>query len=468
MTEAIISLLPYSPNRQQRLVIEALDRFCHPLLEESAPAARTEDHCFILAGYAGTGKSSICGALVAALTSAGVSTMLLAPTGRAAKVFSAFAGKPAYTIHRKIYRHSLDGSFPSLRDNKLDNTLFIVDEASMISGEIAPSGTSLLEDLIHFVFAGTGNRLVFLGDTAQLPPVGAEFSPAMEPEVLRSFGLKVSRAMLTETARQSRDSGILFNATELRREMAAGRTNALPRLDIGSFDDTRLRSPEELPEELETAYRRDGIDATLLITRTNARATAFNRAIRTEVLYLDSLIAKGEQILIAKNNYHWARKVKGLDFIANGDIAIVTDIYGTEKRYGLTFADVAITIPDLSAGIDCKITLDTLGSDTPALTRQQTQDLYYNIMTDDSAFDTADYNIRARRLQSNPYWNALQVKYAYAVTCHKAQGGQWDNVFVDMGYIHPDAAGLELYRWLYTAVTRARRSLTIIDSPQLL
>lgn len=464
MVENILRHLDYIPNRQQSLVIEALARFCAPLVAKTPPEGASTDPAFILAGYAGTGKSSLTGALVAALDEMQVPAVLLAPTGRAAKVFGAYARHTAFTIHRHIYRHSLDGGFPGLRENRHDNTLFIVDEASMISGEPSPNGNSLLEDLIQYIFAGVGNRLILLGDTAQLPPVGSESSPAMDPDVLRTFGLKVSRAMLTATVRQDANSGILLNATALRRAMAEGNISLIPKIIIGQHSDTSIVLPEELPEEIETAYRRDGIENTLLITRTNARATAFNKAIREQVLYLDSVISPGEQILIGKNNYFWPRKVKGLDFIANGDIAVVSRVYGYEKKYGLSFADVEITLPDFDTALDCKIVLDTLWSDTPALSYEQLTRLYNELLADDSIHNSYDYQARARTVASNPYWNALQVKYAYCVTCHKAQGGQWDNVFVDMGYIHPDSAGLELYRWLYTAITRARRRLTVIDT----
>ncbi len=488
LLENIRTALPYTPNRQQSLVIEALARFCAPLVppppsddNDSAFASQADaqyavrvdfatqgvstDYAFILAGYAGTGKTSLTGALVKALNTAGVKTVLLAPTGRAAKVFSAYAKSPAYTIHRRIYRHSLDGAFPGLQENRLDGAVFIVDEASMISGEPGLAGTnSLLEDLIQYVFAGIGNRLILLGDTAQLPTVGCDSSPAMDPEVLRTYGLRVSRARLTATVRQAADSGILYNATSLRHAMAEGNISIVPNIAIGDFDDTKLIGPEDLPEELDTAYRRDGIENCLLITRSNQRAAAFNRAIRSEVLYHESIIVPGEQILIAKNNYHWSRSQKKLDFIANGDIALVAEVYGTEQRYGFTFADVALSFPDHEVRLDCKLILDTLGSDTPALSYEQSQRLYNELLADDTQHDTYDYELRARKVRTNPYWNALQVKYAYAVTCHKAQGGQWDNVFVDMGYIAPEAAGLELYRWLYTAITRARKRLAIIDT----
>jgi len=469
MVSQIISNLTYTPNHQQSLVIEALARFCAPLAAArtasgTTPAGPSADCAFILAGYAGTGKSSLTGALVKALDALGIPTVLMAPTGRAAKVFSAYAGHPAYTIHRKIYRHSISGETPGLQQNNASDTLYIVDEASMISADYTPSGSSLLEDLIQYVFAGGNNRLILLGDTAQLPPVGSESSPAMEPDVLRSFGLRISRATLTAVARQDHNSGVLYNATQLRRALAAGDVATLPEIVTSGFSDISTVLPEDLPEALETAYRRDGIDQTLLITRSNQRATDFNLAIRAQILYLENKIERGEQILIAKNNYFYSRRVKNLDFIANGDIAVVSKVYSTEHRYGLQFADVQLTLTDRPVTFDAKVFLTTLTTPTPALSSQQLQELYQNILLDADTFaPETPMPDRIASLRTNPYWNALQVKFAYAVTCHKAQGGQWRNIFVDMGYIHPESASTDLYRWLYTAITRATGSLTILQ-----
>ncbi len=455
---SVITQLPYTPNEQQRQVIEVLARFCSP-----AHNADGKDRVFILNGYAGTGKTSLTGALVRALHFAGLSTVLLAPTGRAAKVFSAFAGQPAYTIHRRIYRHSLNGETPGMQDNNSKNTIFIVDEASMIAGTDEPSGLNLLRDLIHYVYSGQSCRMILLGDTAQLPPVGCEFSAAMDLDALRSYGLTVSRATLTATARQHELSGILANATWQRRAMRQDPI-PMPQLYTRAYNDVHIVTGEDLPEVLDTAYRRDGIEETILVTRSNYRATEFNRAIRTEVLYLEEEIARGELMLISKNNYHWSKGVKGLDFVANGDIVSVERVHGTETKYGFRFADVTLSMPDREVQFDAKIMLETLNNDYAALPTERLKTLYNAILNDGDLFAAeTPYETRIRALRTNPHWNALQVKYAYAVTCHKAQGGQWKNVVVDMGYIPPEAMGLEFYRWLYTATTRAREQLYFLN-----
>lgn len=457
----IASNLPYSPNSQQKLVVGALSRFCAPTAPQEA--------VFLLGGYAGTGKTSICGALVKSLRHVGISSVLLAPTGRAAKVFSQYAGAPAWTIHRKIYRHpgiaDTQSTVRSVLENKHTDTIFIVDEASMITAADSTGG-NVLEDLIHYVYTGQGCRMILLGDTAQLPPVGCDSSPAMMPETLRSYGLRPTRAILTETARQAVNSGILSNATWLRRAM---RANPLPQPQITTkgFADVRLISGEDMPEELYNAYNRDGMQESVVITRSNMRATGFNREIRSSVLYLEEELAPGELLIVAKNNYHWAEKVKELDFIANGDSLTVQKVLGREDRYGLRFADVRLAVPDTDIEFDAKIMLDALASENAALPNERMTQLYYDIMQDPALFDASvPMGARLKALRSNPHWNALQVKYGYAVTCHKAQGGQWKNVFVDMSYIPPDAMGLEFYRWLYTAVSRARERLFIVGFDQ--
>lgn len=452
--------LPYVPNRQQEAVIVALARFC------CDPSCA--DRVFVLNGYAGTGKSSLTGALVKAMTSAGMKSQLLAPTGRAAKVFSGYAGKPAFTIHRKIYRHIPGADFsgaPAPRDNNETDTLFIVDEASMIGGD-DERGSNLLEDLLQYVYAGQGCRLVLIGDTAQLPPVGSETSPAMDPDRLRRAGLKVTRATMTETARQHRQSGILYNATWLRRAMLAPELPE-PLLFVKDFDDVSVVSGEELSERLETAYSRDGVDQTLIITRSNRTARDYNLAIRNNVLYVEDELMRGDLLIVAKNNYFWSRKVKGMDFIANGDVVRIERVYGLEVRYGFRFVDVSLSMPDRDTAFDAKIMLATLFSETAGLPREDIEKLYYTMIDDPDTFPAdMPYDTRLRQLRDNPYWNALQVKYAYAATCHKAQGGQWANIFVDLSYIPPEAMGIDFYRWLYTAVTRATGSLTFINAPE--
>lgn len=455
--ERIFINLPYSPNDQQIALIAALARFCSPLVPD--------DTVFLLNGYAGTGKTSVTGALVKALREVRVPVVLLAPTGRAAKVFTAFAGYPATTIHRRIYRGA-DGAFGyasgDVAPNPSRGAVFIVDEASMI-GDDSDSGRNLLEDLIQYVYSGEGCRMILLGDKAQLPPVGCEESPAMNPDVLRSYGLRVVRAVMTKVVRQSGRSGILYNATWLRKAMLLPQLPE-PKLRLRGFDDIVAISGEELRDELERAYSESGDDQTIVITRSNKRATQFNLAIRSEILGREEELTRGERLLVAKNNYLWGAKVEGVDFIANGDVAIVKSIHSTETRYGLRFADVTLNLPDRDIDLDCKIVLDALVGDTPALPPSAVAQLYEGVMNDPELFpEGMAESARRKELKRNKYFNALQVKYAYAVTCHKSQGGQWAEVFVDMGYIPPEAQGIDFFRWLYTSITRATSRLYLIN-----
>lgn len=335
--------LPYTPNEQQSALIDALSRFCAGLKHsgEAKATAPDVDRAFIINGYAGTGKTSLVAALVGALAGVGIPVVCMAPTGRAAKVFSSYAGINASTIHRRIYRHSLHGEVPGLRPNNTADTVYIVDEASMIGD--ASSGADLLSDLLTFVFAGARNRLILLGDTAQLPPVGDSHSPAMDAEVLKGYGIRVSRATLTRVARQGARSGILGNAVNIRRTMTDDPTK-LPKPIVEPFDDVDAISAEDLPEVIDNAYRTFGIDDTIIITRSNRRAADFNRAVRGEVLYYEESLVRGEPIMIAKNNYFWTRTArrKDIDFIANGDIMRVERILGTEVKHGFRFADVEL------------------------------------------------------------------------------------------------------------------------------
>lgn len=459
--ERILLNLPYDPNDQQIQLIAALARFCSPLMPS--------DSVFLINGYAGTGKTSLTGALVRALREANVPAVLMAPTGRAAKVFGAFSGFPATTIHRRIYRGTDQGGLTftgEVADNPYENAVFIVDEASMIgNGSDAPDGRgNLLEDLIHYVYSGVNCRMILLGDTAQLPPVGCSESPAMSVEVLRGYGLRVSRVILTEVVRQDARSGILYNATWLRKAM---QRNPLPEphLAVDRFDDVVSVSGEELEDALSSSYSSAGVDQTLLVTRSNRRATQFNLAIRANILGLEEELCRDERLMVVKNNYLWCAKVRGIDFVANGDIALVERIYGTESKYGLRFADVSLRLPDRDIAFDCKVMLDTLVSDTASLDHARQNEFYMAVLNDPELFTpSTPVKTRMRLLRTDPYLNALQVKYAYAVTCHKAQGGQWENVFVDMGYIPPEAYGtMEFYRWLYTATTRATRTLSFVN-----
>lgn len=468
--------LPYAPNAQQTALIDVLARFCTVPVDG-------QERAFILNGYAGTGKTSLTGALVKVLRDAKRPFMLLAPTGRAAKVLSTNAGGlKAYTIHRKIYRHDPFGGAGWQRgehtpaDNKLQNSVFIVDEASMIAAA-DERGENLLEDLLAYVFGNPGNSLILIGDTAQLPPVGSDRSPAMNPDVLRRYGIKVTHAVLTETARQSADSGILFNATRLRRIMAKikalpeGSLLPVPKLRERGFDDVAAVEGTDLPEAIYDAYS-EGINDTILITRSNRRAAEYNAAIRSQVLYRESEIEVDDMLIVSRNHY-FQKKVEGLDFVANGDIVTVVKIYGIEAMHGLRFADIRVAAPAADGEgedveFDCKIILDTLNSAEASLSQESWNTLYYSLMAGDGPYGAIPADRRPGALRSDPYWNAVHVKYAYAITCHKAQGGQWNNVFVDLSYIPEDALGQNLYRWLYTAVTRARRKLYLIEPPEAL
>lgn len=451
----VVENLPYSPTDQQVEVIAALSRFC----SKHTPS----DTAFLLNGYAGTGKTSLCSALVKSLNMVGIGTVLLAPTGRAAKVFSNFASHPAYTIHRRIYSVSGNGmNSPrnlSMASNRSHNTVFIVDEASMI-GSGTESG-NLLEDLIHYVYSGVNCRLILIGDTAQLPPVGCAESPAMSVKELKSIGLRVSKAVLTATVRQASDSGILYNATRLRRAMKLPELPT-PSLTVSPFPDMTALSGEELEDSMSAAYNNDGISETILITRSNMRATKFNIEIRSRILACEEELTRDELLLVAKNNYYWTKDVKGLDFIANGDTINIEKIYGTETKYGLRFADVRMRLVDRDFSINCKIILDTLGGNDATLPREKMLELYEKIVLEGTD-PNQPMSMRVDQALHDPYFNALQVKYAYAMTCHKAQGGQWKNVFIDLGYIPAEAMGMEFYRWLYTALTRATSSIYLVN-----
>ncbi len=450
--------LPYVPTEEQAGLVARLAEF---LWDDNVPSV------FVIKGYAGTGKTSLVGALVKTLETFERACVLLAPTGRAAKVFASYAAHPAYTIHKKIYRQrAFTGDFTGfqLAHNAHKNTFFIVDEASMIANETAEGahyGSGLLlDDLFDFVYSGAGCRLILLGDTAQLPPVGQVRSPALDEEYLRRYGYPVFSCELTHVVRQVEESGVLFNATRLRNAM---QENPLPVPSIAwrRFPDVSLVGGDELIEVLSSAYRRDGMDETIIVTRSNKRANIFNQGIRNRILYREEELASGDLLLVARNNYFWSEKYEKLDFIANGDVARVVRVRRVCEMYGFRFADVVLYFPDYEEEMEAKVILDTLHSESPSLTAEENTRLFNAVMEDYA--DVPSKRERLKRLKNDPWFNALQVKYAYAVTCHKAQGGQWANVFIDMGYIRPDMLGLDFYRWLYTAFTRTTGRLWLIN-----
>ena len=424
---------------------------------------------FLLRGYAGTGKTSLVSALIATLPQLRVNTILLAPTGRAAKVLSGYSKRPAFTIHKRIYMTATDasGAVRTVRAiNKHAYTLFIVDEASMIGLEPTSSGQSLLEDLIDYVYDGNHCRLMLIGDTAQLPPVGQSESPALDPDYLSAAcGLNVVSTELTEVVRQQHMSGILHNATTLREQIAF----------LGSYDEAQLPlftpSPdvirlqgEDLMETLFREYEAYNLEDVVVITRSNKRANLFNQGIRGSVLFRDGEVNAGDYLMVVKNNYYWLDDDSTIGFIANGDIVEVMSVRNVEEMYGFRFADATLRFVDYpdEQPRDCKLLLSTLYSESPSLTHDEQQRLYTTVMEDYS--DLPHKADRLRELRQNPYYNALQIKFSYALTCHKTQGGQWRTVIVDQGFLPPDMQlDRDYLRWLYTAFTRATDTVYLLN-----
>lgn len=453
----------FPPTSEQDKAIQMLSEF---LLSNAS------GEIFVLRGYAGTGKTSLVGALVKTLDALKQKSVLMAPTGRAAKVFSLYAGHPAFTIHKKIYRQksfSNELTNFSLNDNLYQHTLFIVDEASMIandglSGSVFGTGR-LLDDLIQYVYSGNGCRLLLMGDTAQLPPVGEEESPALSAVALQGYGLSVKEINLTQVVRQLGDSGILWNATVLRSLISSDQVDELPKIKFSCFADIRNLSGNELIETLEEAYHRDGMEETMVICRSNKRANLYNSGIRNRILYREEELSSGDLLMVAKNNYYWTEQSKEIDFIANGDIAVVRRVRHTRELYGFRFAEVSLVFPDYdNFELEANILLDTLHTDYPSLSKADNDRLFYTILEDYA--DIPQKKERMKKMKADPYYNALQVKYAYAVTCHKAQGGQWKSVFLDQGYVTEDNLTPDYFRWLYTAFTRATETLYLVNWPK--
>ncbi|MEG2067516.1 MAG: AAA family ATPase [Tannerellaceae bacterium] len=461
LSRQITHNFPHNPTKDQNSALICLSDFL---------LSTYSDSILLLKGYAGTGKTSLVGALVKTMAELQQKAILMAPTGRAAKVFSGYAGQNAYTIHKRIYRQKAfanesAGFLPV--DNMHKDTIFIVDEASMISNQGLDTfafGTGrLLDDLIHYVYSGENCRLILMGDVAQLPPVMQTESPALNPDILREYNLQVEEITLTQVVRQAEDSGILFNATRLRDALRQQTVESFPKLRLQGFADFQKVNGDELIEEISAAYSRDGIEETMIISRSNKRATIYNNGVRNRILYREEELSSGDRLMVAKNNYYWTANCKEMDFIANGEIIQVLRVRRTTELYGFRFADVLVRFQDYDQEVEVKILLDTLQTDAPALPKELSDKLFYAILEDYADIPTKGGKMK--KMKADPHYNVVQVKYAYAVTCHKAQGGQWMNVFLDIGYITEEMLGEDFYRWLYTAFTRATHRLYLVNLP---
>ncbi len=449
----------FPPTSQQKKVISAL---CNYII------LGDRSDIFVLCGYAGTGKTTIIAALVKALEAVDIKFHIMAPTGRAAKVASLYSERAASTIHKKIYRQrsfGADGGNFSLNYNKDKECVYIVDEASMLSnqgGESAFGSGMLLDDLVEYVNMGDYNRLILIGDSAQLPPVGLSTSPALDPNKMCDYG-DIHYSTLNEVVRsgQGKSSAILHNATAIREYIDSGVVR-LPSLSVA--EDVRSINGSELIEAIEDSYREVGREDTIIITRSNKRAVEYNRGVRHRVLEIEEELSAGDMIMVVKNNYAIAERENcdDLDFIANGDIAIVERVVRHHEIYGCRFATVQIRLPDYNDyRLECKVLLDTLYSDAPSLTRAQSEALFYEIEKD--YVDIAQKNKRYKAIMTNEYWGALHIKFAYAVTCHKAQGGQWSRVFIDRMLFGDEQLTIDFQRWLYTAITRSTHRVYFVN-----
>lgn len=450
----------FQPTDDQAKVLYHLSAFI--LTEKERPL-------YLLRGYAGTGKTTLVSTLVRTLPAIGMNFQLLAPTGRAAKVMSSYTGATASTLHRKLYRFKANSNEElkmSLSVNSHKNTVFIVDECSMISGCPDYMRTnSLLDDLIEYVFSGSCCKLLLIGDSAQLPPVGLDISPAMDFSILKnSFFLTAATFEMKEVMRQSLDSGILYNATMLRNMMQEDDFFELPLLKLDNFDDIEKIDPMSFEELLWQNFGDKNNKEAVVICRSNKRANIFNQAIRSRILQEEGELSAGDKMMVVKNNYYWSSDEKSIQFIANGDMIEIMKINKIEELYGFRFADVEIRMSDYSEQncLSVKILLDTLNSDSPSLTQEESKRLYKAIEED--YMDISSASERRKAMKSDPYYNALQVKFGYVLTCHKTQGGQWNNVFIEAPYL-PEGNMLELsdLRWLYTALTRASKKIYLVN-----
>jgi exodeoxyribonuclease-5 len=460
ISNLIIEEIKFEPTDCQREMADKIAEFI--------TGART-DSVFLLRGYAGTGKTTALSALVRVLDTLKTKTVLMAPTGRASKVLSRYAGKPATTIHKKIYRQQtvtdVYGKF-ALDRNLHTNTVFIIDEASMISNASQEQNTfgsgNLLSDVIEYIQSGDNCRLILAGDTAQLPPVGYSVSPALDEEELKYYYLDVVKCELTEVVRQAVKSGILENATTIRNLLATDHPEGYWKIATTAFKDIIRIGGADLIEEISNCYNRFGTDETIVVTRSNKRANKFNEGIRRSVLYREEQISNGDLVMSVKNNYHWAKQSEELDFIANGDIAEVVRIRKFEEKYGFHFVNVTLRLIDYKdVEIDCKIILDTLTIEAASLTQAEQKKLF-----DEISLDYPEIHNKRKLweiIRENEYFNALQVKFSYAITCHKSQGGQWKAVFLDHGYLKEEMIDREYLRWAYTAFTRPTERLYLVN-----
>ncbi len=452
----IIQQLPFEPNQEQMNLIDQLSLF---LVDQQ------HEGLFLLKGYAGTGKTSIIGALIKVVDEFKQKAILMAPTGRAAKVFSSYANHPAFTIHKKIFRQKSMTEFSfQLAENLHKHTLFIVDEASMINnstfGQSVFGSGSLLDDLISYVYSGEGCRLLLLGDDAQLPPIGDNYAPALEKNRLEGYGLQVSHFTLTQVVRQSEKSGILFNATHIRTLINQEEFNKKPSFTLAGFNDIKKLSGEELIDAIHNSYNKAGIENSIIITRSNKRAAIYNKGIRNQVLQKEEELSTGDLLMVGKNNYFWSKNYENLEFIANGDILKIIRIRKHYHLYNLHFVDATLCFLDYEQEIDARLLVDSLYAETPADMELLNKKLFEQVSLDYA--EIGNKRERMKQIMENPYYNALQVKFAYAVTCHKAQGGQWDTVFIDQGKL-PDELPNNYLNWLYTAFTRSISTLYLVN-----
>ena len=447
------------PTSQQREAFLVLERFLD---------SDDGDECFILKGYAGTGKTTMISSLVKVLPKINLRFVLLAPTGRAAKVISNYSGKKAFTIHRKIYRKKESASpFMSfnLGENLAENTVFIVDEASMITDQTNEfSKNSLLHDLVSYVYNGKNCKLMLVGDTAQLPPVGSANSPALDLKIMKDyFDVTIFSYELTDVVRQEKASGILHNATGIR-ELIRKNDNEFPQIISKGFKDIFRMTGERLIEGLHYAYDKFGIENTLVICRSNKNANAYNQNIRNRILYREEELTGGDYVMIVRNNYYWLQPSDNSgEFLANGDMGRIKKVRNLHEQYGFRFAEIVLELVDYpeEEPLTCKVLLDTLYSETPNLSAADSKKLFEAVMEDYQHIENK--RLRMQELKKDPYYNALQIKFAFAVTCHKAQGGQWDAVFIDQGYLTDEMMNTEFLRWLYTGITRSTKELFLVN-----